>query len=308
MKGIILAGGTGTRLYPLTVAVSKQLLPVFDKPMIYYPLSTLMLAGIREILIITTPSAQAQFQSLLGDGRQLGCQFDYAVQSEPKGLAEALIIGQSFIDGDSVALILGDNIFYGSGFGDLLRRHTDPDGAVVFAQPVQNPSQYGVVEMDQAGNPVSLEEKPTNPRSHYAIPGIYFYDSRACEIARSITVSPRGELEITSVNQVYLAQGKLTVGMFNRGIAWLDAGTFHSLNDASTFVRVIEERQGMKIGCIEEVAYYRGFIDQNQLLRVAARYENSGYGDYLREVAVNNPHAGTLTKMRDASTKSDASG
>lgn len=299
MKGIILAGGSGTRLNPLTIAVSKQLLPVFDKPLIYYPLSALMLAEIRDILIITTQESSPQFQKLLGDGNQLGCRFSYAVQEKPEGLAQALTIGESFINGDSVALILGDNIFFGSGFGDLLRQHTNPDGAVVFAQPVQDPSRYGIVEMDSDGQPVSIEEKPSQPKSNFAVPGLYFYDSQACEIARSIQPSERGELEITSVNQVYLEQGKLTVGVFNRGIAWLDAGTFESLNDASTFVRVIEERQGTKIGCIEEVAYYRRFIDRAQLIRLADGYARSGYGDYLRNVAATSPHAGTLSKMRE---------
>lgn len=284
MKGIILAGGAGTRLHPITLAVSKQLMPVYDKPMIYYPLSVLMLAGINEILIITTPEDQASFQRLLGDGSDLGCRFEYAVQEVPNGLAQAFVIGKDFIGDDKVALILGDNIFYGSGFGELVRRHTDPDGAVVFAAPVHDPERYGVVEFDKSRNAVSIEEKPAKPKSNYAVPGLYFYDNDVVEIAHTITPSARGEYEITAVNQVYLERQKLKVGVFNRGIAWLDTGTFASLNEASTFVRVIEERQDTKIGCIEEVAYYSKFIDRDQLLALAKKYAKSGYGEYLKKV------------------------
>jgi glucose-1-phosphate thymidylyltransferase len=285
MKGIILAGGAGTRLHPITLAVSKQLMPIYDKPMIYYPLSVLMLAGIREILIITTPEDQAAFKRLLGDGADLGCDFQYAVQEVPNGLAQAFVIGREFIGDDKVALVLGDNIFYGSGFGDLVRSHTNPDGAVVFAAPVHDPERYGVVEFDGAQNAISIEEKPTQPKSRYAVPGLYFYDNDVVDIAANIPPSARGEYEITTVNQVYLERGRLKVGAFNRGIAWLDTGTFASLNEASTFVRVIEERQDQKIGCIEEVAYYSKFIDRKQLLHLAQRYEKSGYGTYLKRVA-----------------------
>ena len=285
MKGIILAGGSGTRLHPITLAVSKQLMPVYDKPMIYYPLSTLMLAGIREILIITTPEDQTAFQRLLGDGADLGCDFQYAVQEVPNGLAQAFVIGRDFIGAEKVALVLGDNIFYGSGFGKLIRQFTDPDGAVVFAAPVHDPERYGVVEFDSARKAVSIEEKPAKPKSKYAVPGLYFYDNDVLEIAANIVPSARGEYEITTVNQTYLERSKLKVGVFNRGIAWLDTGTFASLNEASTFVRVIEERQDQKIGCIEEVAYYSKFIGREQLLKLAYRYEKSGYGSYLRRVA-----------------------
>lgn len=285
MKGIILAGGAGTRLHPLTLAVSKQLMPVYDKPMIYYPLSVLMLAGIREILIISTPTDLPNFQRLLGDGSEIGCDFTYAEQAVPNGLAQAFVIGKSFIGNDKVALILGDNIFYGSGFGSLIRHHCDPDGAVIFASTVNEPQHYGVVEFDRDRKVVSLEEKPAVPKSNYAVPGLYFYDNDVIEIAESITPSARGEYEITSVNQAYLERDKLRVGVFNRGIAWLDTGTFASLNDASTFVRVIEERQGTKIGCIEEVAYYSKFIDREQLLTLADRFAKSGYGNYLRAIA-----------------------
>lgn len=284
MKGIILAGGTGTRLHPLTLAVSKQLMPVYDKPMIYYPLSVLMLAGIREILIITTPEDQPAFRRLLGDGAHLGCRFEYAVQPEPKGLAQAFVIGKDFIGDDKVALVLGDNIFYGSGFGGFLRRFTDPDGAVIFASQVNDPQRYGVVTFNEKKEVLSIEEKPQAPRSNYAIPGLYFYDNSVVAIAESIEPSARGEFEITTVNQAYLERQQLKVGVFNRGIAWLDTGTFASLNQASTFVRVIEERQGLKIGCIEEVAYYANLIDKAQLMQLAERYEKSGYGDYLRSL------------------------
>lgn len=282
MKGIILAGGSGTRLHPITLAVSKQLMPVYDKPMIYYPISVLMLAGIREILIITTREDQASFQNLLGDGTEVGCDFQYATQAVPNGLAQAFVIGKDFIGDDKVALILGDNIFYGSGFGEKVRSHTDPDGAVVFATPVQDPERYGVVEFDENDNALSIEEKPTKPKSHYAVPGLYFYDNDVVRIAENIEPSERGEYEITTVNQVYLEAKKLKVGVLNRGTAWLDTGTFASLADASTFVRVVEERQSAKIGCIEEVAYRMGFIDQSQLLALATNLEKSGYGKYLK--------------------------
>lgn len=285
MKGIILAGGSGTRLYPITLAVSKQLMPVYDKPMIYYPLSVLMLAKIREILIITTPEDRPAFEKLLGDGSELGCRFEYAVQHVPNGLAQAFVIGKEFVGQDKVALILGDNIFYGSGFVHLLRQHTDPDGAVIFAAPVHDPEHYGVVEFDADRRAVSIEEKPAVPKSHYAVPGLYFYDNEVIEIAEQIEQSARGEYEITSINQVYLQRGRLKVGLFSRGIAWLDTGTFASLNDASTFVRVIEERQDLKIGCIEEVAYNSKFIDRDQLLRLANKFAKSDYGDYLSRVA-----------------------
>ena len=285
MKGIILAGGAGSRLHPITLAVSKQLMPIYDKPMIYYPLSVLMLAGINEILIITTPEDQAAFKRLLGDGSELGCRFEYTVQEVPNGLAQAFVLGKEFIGDEKVALVLGDNIFYGSGFGELVRSHTDPDGAVVFAAPVHDPERYGVVEFDEQKNAVSIEEKPVEPKSNFAVPGLYFYDNDVVEIAETIEPSARGEYEITTVNQVYLKRKKLKVGVFNRGIAWLDTGTFASLNEASTFVRVIEERQATKIGCIEEVAYYSNFIDKEQLLVLAEKYAKSGYGDYLKRVA-----------------------
>ena len=284
MKGIILAGGSGTRLHPITLATSKQLIPVYDKPMIYYPMSVLMLADIREILIISTPQDLPSFERLLGDGSQIGCTFSYAEQAVPNGLAQAFVIGEEFIGDDKVALILGDNIFYGSRFGELIRRFTDPDGAVVFAAPVNDPERYGVIEFDQNRRAISIEEKPQNPKSHYAVPGLYFYDNDVVNIAKAIEPSSRGEYEITAVNNEYLKRGLLKVGVFDRGIAWLDTGTFHSLNEASTFVRVIEERQGMKIGCIEEIAYYRKFIDRDQLAKLAEQYAKSGYGGYLKRI------------------------
>ena len=285
MKGIILAGGAGSRLHPITLAVSKQLMPIYDKPMIYYPLSVLMLAGINEVLIITTPEDQAAFKRLLGDGSELGCRFEYTIQEVPNGLAQAFVLGKEFIGDDKVALVLGDNIFYGSGFGQLVRSHTDPDGAVVFAAPVHDPERYGVVEFDDKKNAISIEEKPTDPKSNFAVPGLYFYDNDVVEIAETIEPSARGEYEITTINQVYLERKKLKVGVLNRGVAWLDTGTFASLNEASTFVRVIEERQDTKIGCIEEVAYYSKFITREQLMVLGEKYAKSGYGDYLKRVA-----------------------
>ncbi len=281
MKGIILAGGSGTRLYPITKGISKQLMPIYDKPMIYYPLSILMLAGIREILIITTPEDNAQFKRLLGDGSVLGCRFEYAVQEVPNGLAQAFVIGESFVGRDKVALILGDNIFYGSGFSQLVQSFNDIEGAAVFAYEVNDPERYGVVEFDANKKVVSIEEKPSKPKSNYAVPGLYFYDNSVLGIAKSIAPSARGEYEITTVNNEYLKQGKLRVGIMNRGTAWLDTGTFDSLSDASEFVRVIEKRQSQKIGCIEEVAWRMGYINHTQLLELAKLYAKSGYGEYL---------------------------
>lgn len=284
MKGIILAGGSGTRLHPLTLAVSKQLMPVYDKPMIYYPLSTLMLAGINDILLISTPQDLPNFQKLLGDGTQIGCRISYKAQPSPDGLAQAFLLGEDFIGQDKVALILGDNIFYGSGMSKLLQGCADPDGGVIFAYPVQDPERYGVVEFNATQEVISIEEKPTAPKSNYAIPGLYFYDNEVVRIAKNIQPSARGELEITDINKEYLRRGKLKVGVFDRGTAWLDTGTIQSLMQAGQFIQVIEERQGMKIGAIEEVAYRMGYIDGDQLLQLAEPLVKSGYGEYLKRI------------------------
>lgn len=281
MKGIILAGGSGTRLHPLTLAISKQLMPVYNKPMIYYPISTLMYAGIQEILIISTPKDLPLFKRLLGDGRQYGCRFEFAAQKEPKGLAEAFIIGEEFIGNDKVALILGDNLFYGSGLDSILQANTNPDGGMIFAYHVHDPERYGVVDFDDNGRVLSIEEKPSKPKSNYAVPGIYFYDNQVVQIAKEIQPSSRGELEITDINNTYLKQGKLNVSILDKGTAWLDTGTFESLMQAAQFVEVIEERQGLMVGSIEETAYNMGYIDKEQLHRLAKPLIKSGYGEYL---------------------------
>lgn len=285
MKGIILAGGSGTRLHPLTLAVSKQLMPVYDKPMIYYPLSVLMMAGISEVLIISTPHDLPQFERLLGDGKSLGCKFSYAVQEIPNGLAQAFVIGEKFIGNDKVALVLGDNIFYGAGLGRLLQEHQNPEGGVVFAYHVSDPERYGVVEFDANGKAMSIEEKPTKPKSNYAVPGLYFYDNSVVQVAKTLKPSARGEYEITDVNKYYLQAGKLKVGILDRGTAWLDTGTFASLTQAGQFVQVIEERQGLRIGCIEEVAYRMGYINKEQLKKISEPLVKSGYGTYLMKLA-----------------------
>ncbi|WP_419802747.1 glucose-1-phosphate thymidylyltransferase RfbA [Mucilaginibacter sp.] len=287
MKGIILAGGSGTRLYPITKAISKQLMPIYDKPMIYYPLSVLIHSDIREILIITTPEDSSSFKRLLGDGSELGCRFEFAVQETPNGLAQAFVIGEEFIGNDKVALILGDNIFYGTNFGRLMRKFNNVDGAAIFAYQVSDPERYGVVEFDGDFKALSIEEKPDRPKSNYAVPGLYFYDNEVVQIAKDIPLSPRGEYEITDVNKVYLERKKLHVGVMDRGTAWLDTGTFDSLSDATEFVRVIEKRQDTKIGCIEEVAFRRGFMNEEQLRIMAERYKKSGYGAYLLKLLHN---------------------
>lgn len=285
MKGIVLAGGSGTRLYPITKGISKQLMPIYDKPMIYYPLSVLMMAGIKDILIITTPEDQAGFVRLLGNGAQWGCNFEYIVQEVPNGLAQAFVLGEEFIGKDKVALILGDNIFYGAGMGTLLQSNTSVEGGVVYAYQVQDPERYGVVEFDKDFNVVSIEEKPVEPKSNYAVPGLYFYDNSVVEIAKQLKPSARGEYEITDVNKTYLERGKLKVGVLNRGTAWLDTGTFDSMMEASQFVQIIENRQGLKVGCPEEIAYRMKYIDKEQLLRLAEPLKKSGYGKYLESLA-----------------------
>jgi glucose-1-phosphate thymidylyltransferase len=284
MKGIILAGGSGTRLYPITYAISKQIMPVYDKPMIYYPLSTLMLAGIQDILIISTPTDLPNFKKLFGDGSHLGLRFTYAEQPIPNGLAQAFVIGEEFIGNDSVALVLGDNIFYGSGLGEQLQKNANPDGGIVYAYRVSDPERYGVVEFDNNNNAISIEEKPIHPKSNYAVPGLYFYDNDVVEIAKNLQPSPRGEYEITDINRVYLERGKLKVSILQRGTAWLDTGTFDSLNQASLFVQVIEQRQGIKIACIEEIAYRKGFISKDQLMALAVPLMKSGYGEYIMKI------------------------
>ncbi|MBK8356391.1 MAG: glucose-1-phosphate thymidylyltransferase RfbA [Saprospiraceae bacterium] len=284
MKGIILAGGSGTRLYPITKAISKQLMPIYDKPMIYYPLSVLMMAGIKEILIITTPEDQSQFQRLLGDGSDIGCRFEYVAQEVPNGLAQAFVLGAELIGNDKVALVLGDNIFYGAGLGEQLEKLSNVEGGYVFAYEVSDPERYGVVEFDENKKAISIEEKPDSPKSNYAVPGLYFYDNSVVEIARDLAPSPRGEYEITDVNREYLKRGDLNVAILGRGTAWLDTGTFDSLHDATEFIRVIEKRQGYKIGCIEEIAFRKGFISREQLNELAELYIKSGYGVYLKRI------------------------